>query len=259
VIGNFRKEQNMDSVDNKNVVDNDTTDSIGVEEQDMAVETTTEVQPLNINDEEDSMIYKVVINHEEQYSIWPAYRECPKGWKDVGKNGIKSECLEYIKEEWTDMRPLSLRKKMEEMERRRPELEKEHARRIEEEKKKPKDPRDNLVNYLSEDTHPVEAGLRPEKTIEVFKEAIDRGYVHVKFTDTRGGTELGVRLDMEACDFTKANFEFGTGEVHIEGNLSLNYVRVRCFADIDLSTLKGTGHLKPIDDEKTEQTDDTVK
>lgn len=66
------------------------------------------------NEEEDSRIYKVVMNHEEQYSIWPADRENPLGWTDVGKQGPKAECLAYIKEVWTDMRPLSLRKKMEE-------------------------------------------------------------------------------------------------------------------------------------------------
>ena len=57
-------------------------------------------------------LYKVVINHEEQYSIWPADREPPNGWKDTGKSGPKEECLAYIEEVWTDMRPLSLRKKM---------------------------------------------------------------------------------------------------------------------------------------------------
>jgi MbtH protein len=66
------------------------------------------------NEEEDDRMYKVVINHEEQYSIWPAERENPLGWTDVGKVGTKAECLDYIKEVWTDMRPLSLRKKMEE-------------------------------------------------------------------------------------------------------------------------------------------------
>jgi MbtH protein len=55
-----------------------------------------------------------VINHEEQYSIWPADRELPLGWNTVGKQGTKQECLDYIEEVWTDMRPLSLRKKMEE-------------------------------------------------------------------------------------------------------------------------------------------------
>lgn len=65
-------------------------------------------------DEENNTIYKVVVNHEQQYSIWVADRENPLGWNDAGKSGLKQECLEYIKEVWTDMRPLSLRKKMEE-------------------------------------------------------------------------------------------------------------------------------------------------
>ena len=63
---------------------------------------------------EDKTIYKVVVNHEEQYSIWPAHRENALGWKDAGKSGPKADCLAYIKEVWTDMRPLSLRKKMQE-------------------------------------------------------------------------------------------------------------------------------------------------
>ena len=66
-------------------------------------------------EKEDDRPYKVVINHEEQYSIWPAERENPLGWTDAGKSGTKQECLEHIKEVWTDMRPLSLRRKMEEM------------------------------------------------------------------------------------------------------------------------------------------------
>ena len=61
----------------------------------------------------DSQNYKVVINQEEQYSIWPAERDNPAGWQDVGKSGLKDECLAFIREHWTDMRPLSLRKRME--------------------------------------------------------------------------------------------------------------------------------------------------
>ncbi len=67
------------------------------------------------NDEDDGREYAVVINHEEQYSVWFADREVPAGWKPVGKRGSKKECLAYIEEVWTDMRPLSLRKKMEEI------------------------------------------------------------------------------------------------------------------------------------------------
>ncbi len=64
-------------------------------------------------DSEDT-IFRVVLNHEEQYSIWPDYKEIPKGWREAGKTGTKAECLSYINEAWTDMRPLSLRLKMEE-------------------------------------------------------------------------------------------------------------------------------------------------
>ena len=67
---------------------------------------------MHRDEHEDTTIYKVVVNHEEQYSIWPAYRENPLGWRDVGKTGLKPECLDYIKEVWMDMRPLSLRKQM---------------------------------------------------------------------------------------------------------------------------------------------------
>ena len=68
---------------------------------------------MDRDEKEDTTIYKVVMNHEEQYSIWPAYKENALGWNDVGKSGLKAECLSYIKEVWTDMRPLSLRIKME--------------------------------------------------------------------------------------------------------------------------------------------------
>ena len=63
----------------------------------------------NQDDREDTAVYRVVVNHEEQYSIWPLGRELPAGWKDVGKQGPKPGCLRYIEEVWTDMRPRSLR------------------------------------------------------------------------------------------------------------------------------------------------------
>lgn len=69
---------------------------------------------MSSEDDEDTTLYAVVVNHEEQYSIWPEDRELPLGWKTAGKSGTKAECLAYIESVWTDMRPLSLRKKMEE-------------------------------------------------------------------------------------------------------------------------------------------------
>ena len=69
---------------------------------------------MSTEEKEDTTVYKVVVNHEEQYSIWPADRENALGWRDAGKSGSKQEGLDHIKEVWTDMRPLSLRKRMEE-------------------------------------------------------------------------------------------------------------------------------------------------
>ena len=65
-----------------------------------------------MNEQEDGVLYKVVVNHEEQYSIWPDGRANAPGWRDAGKSGPKADCLAYIKEVWTDMRPLSLRREM---------------------------------------------------------------------------------------------------------------------------------------------------
>jgi hypothetical protein len=90
-------------------------------------------------------------------------------------------------------------------------------------------------------------GLRPEKTLKLFKEAVDRGFVHIKFTRTQGGTELGIRLDRTASDFSAADFENGKGTAHIEGTLTIDSVRVTCVADINLQTLQGTGHLVKVE------------
>jgi MbtH protein len=66
-----------------------------------------------MDEQEDLTRYKVVVNHEEQYSIWPADRANPLGWTDAGKSGTKVECLAFVKEVWTDMRPRSVRRLME--------------------------------------------------------------------------------------------------------------------------------------------------
>jgi len=68
-----------------------------------------------VTDEEDARDYTVVINHDEQYSIWFVDREIPRGWIEVGVRGKKSECLDYIEEVWVDMRPLRVRWQLEEL------------------------------------------------------------------------------------------------------------------------------------------------
>jgi hypothetical protein len=101
----------------------------------------------------------------------------------------------------------------------------------------------SLVERLCAGKHLVEVRLRPEKNVKLFKEALDRDYVHVKFTETKGGTELGFRVDRRSSDLSAADFERGNGTAHIEGSLTLDYVKVNCVADIDLTTLSGTGCL----------------
>jgi len=200
----------------------------------------------NDPDREDNAVYKVVVNHEEQYSILPIYKANPAGWRDEGKAGPRAECLAYIKEVWTDMRPLSLRKKMEELAKTPPPP------------LPPQDPnaprQKSLVERLCEGNHAVKVGLQPDKSVKLFKEAIDRDYVHVKFTQTNGGTEIGFRLDRPSSDFSKANFEAGTGTAHVEGDLTLDYVKVKCVADIDLGILSGTGRLIKIEPDQPGRT-----
>jgi MbtH protein len=63
--------------------------------------------------DDEKAVFRAVVNHEEQYSVWPADREAPAGWSDAGCQGTRAQVLAWIEERWTDMRPLSLRRRME--------------------------------------------------------------------------------------------------------------------------------------------------
>jgi hypothetical protein len=102
------------------------------------------------------------------------------------------------------------------------------------------------MNELTErltTSQPIIMGGADPNAEELRNRTGEMGYVLVKFTETRGGTELGFPLDRDATDISSADFENSTGTVHVEGHLILNDDPVRCIADIDLATLKGTGHL----------------
>jgi hypothetical protein len=103
----------------------------------------------------------------------------------------------------------------------------------------------SLVERLCAGDRPLVVRLRPEPTAKRFKEAVDQGYVRVEFADP--GTELGLRLDRDASDFSAADFEGGTGTARVVGGLTLDYVKVRCVADIDLKTLAGQGRLERVE------------
>jgi hypothetical protein len=99
-----------------------------------------------------------------------------------------------------------------------------------------------LTERLTVEQPVVMGGANPSAE-ELRDRTGEMGYVLVKFTETRGGTELGFPLDREATDLSQADFEDGTGTAHVEGHLVLNDDPVRCIADIDLATLRGTGRL----------------
>jgi hypothetical protein len=107
---------------------------------------------------------------------------------------------------------------------------------------------DELVARLSAEGQNVVVGGPSPSARELQQRITERGYVFIKFPDSRGGTDLGVRVDEAATDLGKADFTNATGSVHIEGTLTLNYVKVRCVADIDLASLSGNGHVVALDE-----------
>jgi hypothetical protein len=106
---------------------------------------------------------------------------------------------------------------------------------------------DELTQRLSADQPVVVGG--PDPSLEELRKRVEEiGTVFIKFTETRGGTDLGIAVDRAAVDLGSANFDEGSGTLHVEGTLILNDDPVRCIADIDLATLKGTGRLVVVDE-----------
>jgi uncharacterized protein YbdZ (MbtH family) len=183
---------------------------------------------------EDTVPFLVVRNHEEQYSVWPVGRELPLGWVDCGFNGDKQSCLKHIESVWTDMRPLSLRKQMDSLAK-TPATQSPAA---------PEPSAPDLVERLCTGSHKVRAVVRPENSDTAFKDAIDRGFVQIEFTETQGGTVLGFAVDVEQSDLSQIGDNKRKGQAVIVGMLTLNFQKVRCVATIDLKNLTGEGKLE---------------
>lgn len=105
-----------------------------------------------------------------------------------------------------------------------------------------------LVQRLSKGKHEVVIGHRDEPYKEI-KERVEDGYIHIKFTKTRGGTELGINVDLKSTNVKDLDFTKGEGVLHIEGTTNLNYNAVRLIADIDLASRKGEGYLEVVSEE----------
>lgn len=181
--------------------------------------------------------YTVVINAEEQYSIWPTFKKVPAGWKEVGFQGLKDSCLAYIQEIWKDMRPLSLRKKIAE---RKGEWEEQKRKLLQSPAQKPA--QSALVTFLSQGVHPITTGPT-NKNCRELKESLDRRHVHLTFQDTQGTTCIGIKLDIEKSVYNPEDLDREQGNLHIEGTLVLDFVPVRCVVDLQLPSLDGNGFL----------------
>lgn len=182
----------------------------------------------------DSLAYRVVKNQEEQYSIWPVGKDLPLGWLDAGFDGSKQSCLDHIEEVWTDMRPLSLRKQMDA-------LAKEPPVKVTPDPAQVSGP--SLVERLSAAEHDVRLVLRPSNSLGSLKSAVDRGFVQVEFTGTKGGTVLGFPIDASLSNTAKLKEDSGDGEIQLIGFLTLNFQKVKCTANISLKTFDGKGKL----------------
>lgn len=192
-----------------------------------------------MSDDDDTTEYRVVVNHEEQYSIWPVDEDLPAGWRADGVSGSKEQCLAHIDQVWSDMRPLSLRLFLQEQE-------KLAAAGLLPEPPVEEPEGEPLVTRLSRGDHPVELTVRPAGDMTAVRASIERGQVFLRFTDTEGGTELGVQLDPSRCDFSAADYDGRSGEVRLVGDLTLDFEPVRCEARVELSTLTGRGFLSPV-------------
>lgn len=182
----------------------------------------------------DSLAYRVVKNQEEQYSIWPLGKDLPLGWVDAGFDGSKQSCLDHIEEVWTDMRPLSLRKQMDA-------LAKEPPVKVTPDLATISGP--SLVERLSAAEHDVRLVLRPSNSLSSLKSAVDRGFVQVEFTGTKGGTVLGFPIDASLSNTAKLKEDDGSGDIQLVGFLTLNFQKVKCTANISLKTFDGKGKL----------------
>jgi uncharacterized protein YbdZ (MbtH family) len=191
---------------------------------------------MSVDIKDDLKTHRVVVNSEEQYSIWPLDRELPHGWSEVGPTGQVSDCLAYIAEVWTDMRPLSLRRHME--------ASAATAAPFAPNETQHSSVRQHLVDRLATD-QTVEFATSTADPARALKESIDRGFVLIRFPQTAGGTELAMALDRDASSFEGADFATANGTVHLVGDLTLDWRKARCMVALDLNTLQGMGRLEP--------------
>lgn len=105
---------------------------------------------------------------------------------------------------------------------------------------------DDLVERLSK-KQPIDFESRTETLDEIKERLTEMKFVFITFTETKGGTELGINVDPSLTKIENADFNKGEGVISVVGTCTLNYQKVRCIAEVDLSTKKGTGYLESLD------------
>jgi uncharacterized protein YbdZ (MbtH family) len=184
--------------------------------------------------------YRVVVNDEDQYSIWAADEPLPPGWHDVGVEGTREECLEHIDTVWTDMRPLSLRRWMTEQ------ALSSDARSEAPDDSATTDQSPSLVSRLCAVDHVVELRLEPGvEGVDGLVAAVRRGHLGIRIPGTRGGTELTIRVNHGASDVTALDTR--DGRVRVVGDLRLDGQLVRCEVTIDLPALSAAVRVHLLD------------
>jgi len=105
---------------------------------------------------------------------------------------------------------------------------------------------ESLVDRLSKGKYKIIFESRTTDFKEL-KERVENGFVFVKFTETRGGTELGINLVKDECDLSKVDFNKGVGKIKIMGRCELNYQKIKCFAEVDIKTKEGNGYIEIVE------------
>lgn len=175
--------------------------------------------------------YYVVVNHEEQYSIW-ADAEPPAGWRVVTGPRTRDECLTHIEATWTDMRPLSAR---------RPPPSTAPG--------EPEELGPSLVEVLTAREHAMALELLDPDLTEPtarLRERLRHGSIHVSLPDSSPGTLLAVELGEHACRELVSGLDDGRTTLELEGRIVLDGVPLTTRARIDVSTLRGHARFEPV-------------
>ena len=173
--------------------------------------------------------WSVVINTEEQYSIWPEDQTPPDGWHTIGVFGDKETCLDHIETVWTDMRPRSLREAMAAADNGQSTFMDSALESV---------PR--LVDLLCSGPQKVTLVTRPADNRRALANQLGQGVAQLRFPVEGGPTEILISMDAEASDWTEDSLLDRTGDLTLSGSVKLDGERLIVVATIHAAGLDGS-------------------